>query len=203
MREISVRKSDNKILVDDEDYDRLANFKWFLLPSGSAYCLELQGTVAKIVTKNDSKGIKFKYKNKNRLDNRKENLELPSVVCKVDGCDGKSYVKGYCIKHYSRQANGKPLDSLGNIDSSELDKLFVKGNFKCRECRQIKPIKAFLINRLQKYGITNLCKICYRSNIEESSDKYRDFYYKKQYKISLADYNILAERQNNVCAICK
>lgn len=94
----------------------------------------------------------------------------------------------------------------------------------CKDCDTTKPASDFHKNAKLHLGLFNVCKSCaavinkrYRDNNKEHLKKKRkerqsnpmsatiDFesHLKRKYNISLIDYNLLLEKQNGVCAICK
>jgi len=85
----------------------------------------------------------------------------------------------------------------------------IDGKRKCTRCKQIKPIDAF--NRagktstgMQTYNIQ--CKQCANNTKKEyrknNPEKLVDSDLKRNYGISLADYERMFKTQNGLCAIC-
>ncbi len=96
---------------------------------------------------------------------------------------------------------------------------------KCTKCKQNKPLDQFYKNKLSKSGLGSQCKVCsnnasiawYKENIEierlkkkswrqrnpvKVKQQYRRDNLKKNYGISVKDWNILFAKQNGLCAIC-
>jgi len=87
----------------------------------------------------------------------------------------------------------------------------------CPGCKVEKVYSEYHKNRAAKDGLQYHCKDC-RRIIEKKSPKklardraryhnnkaqYLNSTYLRMYSISLDEYNLLLEKQNNVCAICK
>jgi len=75
---------------------------------------------------------------------------------------------------------------------------------KCSKCGIQKPITDFHHRKQNNDGYSGVCKQCrYKYNYE---DKYPrsalDLKLRKDYGITLADYDIMFEQQCGVCAIC-
>jgi len=82
----------------------------------------------------------------------------------------------------------------------------------CRTCDQVKPATDFYRNPLGVPGLRPDCKACHNTKrrAEYASGKGgrgRDASYeqllKREYGITLADYNAMLRRQANRCAICR
>lgn len=82
---ITIRKRSGetyKVLVDDEDFEWIKNKKWHMLPNGYA-CTYHRKDNGKLTTSylhreimNTPKGFETDHINRNKLDNRKENLRV-------------------------------------------------------------------------------------------------------------------------------
>ena len=84
----------------------------------------------------------------------------------------------------------------------------------CRTCGERKEFSKFKKAPISKYvdGYLNLCKECYNVIQKErrSKEPYKErekYYRKKQhlkekFNLSIEDFEILKEKQNNTCAIC-
>ena len=92
----------------------------------------------------------------------------------------------------------------------------------CSKCGESKPISKFNRDRSRKDGFASRCKACkkedardyYERNREavierervrrasKSDEEKRDAQYRRIYGISLAEYDVMLEAQNGVCAIC-
>lgn len=89
--------------------------------------------------------------------------------------------------------------------------VFGKGIFKmkkCNLCKKVKPISTFHKN---KNRIQSNCRECqnfmskeYRKNNEKKYyETYKNTRLKREYGISLIQYNEILKNQNNSCAICE
>ena len=76
----------------------------------------------------------------------------------------------------------------------------------CKTCKVEKPIDDFSVHNHGRDRRVH-CKDCRasqaRAHRAEFPDLYRQYEYKKKYKIDLATYNKVLEEQGGVCAICK
>lgn len=74
----------------------------------------------------------------------------------------------------------------------------------CYNCKEIKPLTDFHKHHNRKDGRRGICKPC-RSirNYESNKDVQRNNLLKKNYGLSLKDYNDMLVNQNYKCAICK
>lgn len=78
------------------------------------------------------------------------------------------------------------------------------GSKKCVKCMIIKDFEEFFKDKKSKDGFQSWCKRC--SNLHhktiEGKQKRRDFDLKKNYGITLEDYDRMLESQDNKCKIC-
>ncbi len=80
----------------------------------------------------------------------------------------------------------------------------------CSKCKEYKKANYFYRNVKSKDKLTSACKKCIdkqqnekaKSNKGWDTDKQRDTRFKKQFGISLEEYNNFLEEQNYSCAIC-
>lgn len=84
----------------------------------------------------------------------------------------------------------------------------------CTKCEQEKELSKFYKDKAQKSGLRPSCIACekkYRSENKhikkqwqlKNRHKDRNSHYKRNYGITLDDYNELLKSQHNKCAICK
>lgn len=96
-------------------------------------------------------------------------------------------------------------------------------NFKsCNRCKLLKPRSDFYPRVKGKNLIQAKCKPCSiiisssyikknpqnlkvikKREYNKNKRRYRDKYYQNEYNITISDYDLLLEKQNEVCAICK
>ena len=69
---------------------------------------------------------------------------------------------------------------------------------KCVKCNLVKKSVEFSINAAKKDGLTSRCKKCQRLY-----SRIRSTYLFREYGITEAQYELMSESQNGVCAICK
>jgi hypothetical protein len=103
--------------------------------------------------------------------------------------------------------------ALGSIGYIYIDKETYKMTEilrKCRECSLVayteSDLALFRKRKTHKYGREQLCKKCDSKASAEYAEKNKqqrqNYYYTKNYGISLEEVNILLEEQNYRCAIC-
>lgn len=73
----------------------------------------------------------------------------------------------------------------------------------CVKCKKIKHKSQFFKNKKNPDGYKYSCKDCCKKYVENNQHLVRNAYLKRQYGISLNDYNRILKNQNNCCAICK
>lgn len=78
---------------------------------------------------------------------------------------------------------------------------------KCYSCSEVKFLEDYHFDRRRKDQRQARCKQCQNEEMlkryKKDPDKKRDKNLKKLYGISLQDYNLLKESQNNRCKICE
>jgi hypothetical protein len=86
---------------------------------------------------------------------------------------------------------------------------------KCGHCKEILPLTNFHACKREKDGKQQWCKSCrkswkreerleyFKERYHADKDKYLDNFYKKNYTLSLQEYNEMLEQQKEVCKICK
>lgn len=77
----------------------------------------------------------------------------------------------------------------------------------CKTCKQEKELTEFYRNKGNKLDRDARCKLCRnaaaRARHKANPKRQKAAHIKWKYGITLDQYNILLESQNNVCAICK
>ena len=89
---------------------------------------------------------------------------------------------------------------------------------QCRKCKEVKPLTDFHKNKSRKDGCNSQCKQCVRNYQTENKSRFKQHYQdnkprfalrarrnhlRREYGISLDDYQNLLKNQNGVCKICK
>lgn len=82
---------------------------------------------------------------------------------------------------------------------------------KCSRCKEIKPRSEYWKRADRPIGITGKCKACYRETHRESKARKpatyklyaRRSHLRKQYKITIAEYNRLFHSQGGKCFGCE
>lgn len=82
---------------------------------------------------------------------------------------------------------------------------------KCPKCGEQKPLSEFYKNKSNKDGLQKRCKPCdiktgqesYQKDPEKAAKKRFIRKLKREYDLTLEQYESMKQKQNNVCAICK
>ena len=76
---------------------------------------------------------------------------------------------------------------------------------KCTKCLEVKEETEFHANSTRLSGRCTVCKACAKvySQSKKVLERRRDWSYKKNYGISLAEFNERSEAQGHQCGICK
>lgn len=111
MKELKLSNSDNVALLDDEDYEVQSKFNWQWCESNIIRCTSKNGIrrnviLAREINKTPA-GLDTDHINRNKLDNRKENLR---TATRSGNCANRkkfkngmtSKYKGVCLKKGSR-----------------------------------------------------------------------------------------------------
>lgn len=80
----------------------------------------------------------------------------------------------------------------------------------CMDCKEVKPLSEFYRHRVYKgkQYYQAYCKPCtskqslVRAKTPKAIRTQKNWYLKKTYGITLDEYEVLADKQNNACAIC-
>jgi len=102
------------------------------------------------------------------------------------------------MEQYNKQKAQRKAHRLYNIEHGlclQCSKLAIKGQQHCSECRNKRMAYQKTISKFSKQK-------AYNKYYQSNSLKFRDYYYKKHYGITLEDYDNLLKEQNNKCAIC-
>lgn len=77
---------------------------------------------------------------------------------------------------------------------------------ECNRCQATKPLSSFSPQERGKFGVRATCKSCISESSmrwrDKNQDKARDAHLRRQYGITLGQYNDLLVAQGGVCAIC-
>ncbi len=111
-------------------------------------------------------------------------------ICSVDGCDRIVSTRGWCDTHYTRWKR------YGTVDADRPVQYKFKGEIPeglnwCGRCQTLKPVDEFKPSKHTKSGLTGRCATCVV-----------DGFLILTYNITLADYWVMFEKQNGVCATC-
>lgn len=63
-------------LVDDEDYTYLSEYRWYIYPKRYAHCFTLARDMHKLIAERMGLVGRIDHRNRDKLDNRRENLRL-------------------------------------------------------------------------------------------------------------------------------
>jgi hypothetical protein len=80
----------------------------------------------------------------------------------------------------------------------------------CSRCKKGKPVSDFFKDKYKKSGLTSACKVCKKNshavwksrNKQKVMQTSRKNNYKRQYGITIDDWNEMFEEQQGRCAIC-
>lgn len=81
----------------------------------------------------------------------------------------------------------------------ELRKLNIK---RCPNCQEFKSLDSFFKDNSKPSKLSCYCKECGKKRFRSDPTTAKKAHYKKQYGITLEDYNTLFNNQNGHCAIC-
>ena len=92
---IPKNKPTKKVLIDDDDAEKLKAYKWWLNPKGYAYTTAIVDGKRNTlfmhrVINHTPKGLKTDHKNRNRLDNRRHNLR--TATSRQNACNAQKSV---------------------------------------------------------------------------------------------------------------
>lgn len=100
-----------------------------------------------------------------------------------------------CYKH--------PVPISWNKQQEIVMEKFKLGFKKCSKCKEDKSIDCFRNDKNSITGLTARCIGCLQEKRTENKSKKRDYLYKKQYGISLIDYEKMYNELGGKCQICQ
>ena len=117
-------------------------------------------------------------------------------VCSEAGCDRKSFGRGLCGRHYQR------------LRFEENKKIAIPdGGKECKKCKEDKPFSEFVRHASCKDGFRQECRGCMSDYQKVKRVSYRGvisrrYSLKKNYGLSIEQYDRMLEDQKGKCAIC-
>lgn len=121
-------------------------------------------------------------------------------TCQIEGCDSKNYSLHMCIKHYRRWEKSGSTD-LPLTKSQLRDAV---GRKRCKTCREYKDESEFTVNADGlKDGLSLNCRQCQADLRVSMPMRVRESALRRNYGITIADYDRMYAEQGGVCAICK
>ena len=124
-------KTGEVAIVDDDSYDELSQYNWYLVGSGSGYASgykrgdkQIKGKQKQIqmhrLITNAPSGMQVSHLNGNRLDNRKCNLKVCSVAQNaVNRSAFKTNKTGFKGVHQAKDGRYVAQISIGTFESAE------------------------------------------------------------------------------------
>ena len=135
--------------------------------------------------------------NKNLLCVNPEHASIENLVCSIKECKNKYHSKGFCNRHYTKYCISKSFESPDRpIYNAYKNELLLSGNYICSNCKVVKITDNFYIDIKNKWGFSEWCRSCSGLASKNSG-------FKKNFGITLKEYNVLLEQQKFLCAICK
>ena len=134
-------------------------------------------------------------------------MNNPRTSCTVEGCKNILYYRGLCQRHYRLASKGDlefPEEAYWARRSKEP---YPDGTKICSTCGQEKELAQYGRRTGRKdHLVASRCRECLRvarqHYVSENSDKILDQKYRRDYNISLDQYNAMLAEQDGKCALC-
>jgi hypothetical protein len=110
-----------------------------------------------------------------------------------------------CSKIYNRE---KYASKYAEKNKNFIPEVYPTDTLKtCYKCKEEKFITEFPKNKLGKFAVKSVCRVCDRVRVstwkKNNPDRVRNLHLKYKHNISLDIFNEMLKHQNNCCAICK
>lgn len=121
-------------------------------------------------------------------------------MCTGPECDRVAIARGLCDSHYAQHKRGsklKPIREYRTIGSDGKSK-------RCAACKMYRPFSDFGKNVRGTGGMQAYCKDCrVRLHVESyNPDRVRNAHLRRNYGLSLEEYEAILAAQGGVCARC-
>jgi hypothetical protein len=126
---------------------------------------------------------------------------MESQIQLSSNCPVCNKCKVYKSKQALTRFKNKPCKSCSNsiISGGSGSVLPIDGHKKCFKCNIVKPLSEFYFYKIKNryHSLCNNCKLIASNLYFKELGKY------KRYGVTKEEYDLLAEKQNHSCAICK